>query len=116
MFFDTSRYLLFKRLTIESTGQLVCLQAHLHGFEIARKDLEMRGPGEVLGTRQTGEQQFHIADLVRDQALLPKIDRAAALLLQCYPQNVDPLIRRWLGVREDYAGIGNTDSIHVKKS
>ena len=81
------------------------MRATNDGFEIARKDLEMRGPGEVLGTRQTGEQQFHIADLVRDQALLPKIDRAAALLLQRYPQNVDPLIRRWLGVREDYADV-----------
>jgi ATP-dependent DNA helicase RecG len=75
------------------------------GFEIARKDLEMRGPGEVLGTRQTGEAQFHIADLVRDQALLPQIDRVAHLLLERYPQHVTPIIRRWLGVRERYGAV-----------
>ena len=92
-------------LSQSARARLALMRATNDGFEIARKDLEMRGPGEVLGTRQTGEQQFHIADLVRDQALLPKIDRAAALLLQRYPQNVDPLIRRWLGVREDYADV-----------
>lgn len=92
-------------LSQSARARLALMRTTNDGFEIARKDLEMRGPGEVLGTRQTGEQQFHIADLVRDQALLPKIDRAAALLLQHYPQNVDPLIHRWLGVREDYADV-----------
>jgi len=75
------------------------------GFEIARRDLEMRGPGEVLGTRQTGEQAFHIADLVRDQRLLPKIESAAQLLMERYPERVTPLIRRWLGVREHYGEV-----------
>jgi ATP-dependent DNA helicase RecG len=79
-------------------------QAH-DGFEIARKDLEMRGPGEVLGTRQTGEQQFHIADLVRDQALIPKIERAAQLILEKYPDRASPLVNRWLGAREHYAEV-----------
>jgi ATP-dependent DNA helicase RecG len=65
----------------------------------------MRGPGEVLGTRQTGEQAFHIADLVRDQALLPRIERAARLLQDRYPQHVAPLIRRWLGLREHYGEV-----------
>jgi len=75
------------------------------GFEISRRDLEMRGPGEVLGTRQTGEQAFHIADLVRDQAMLPHIEHAAHLLQEKYPQNVAPLIRRWLGLREHYGEV-----------
>jgi len=57
--------------------RLAILRDTHDGFEIARRDLEMRGPGEVLGTRQTGEQAFHIADLVRDQKLLPRIDHAA---------------------------------------
>jgi ATP-dependent DNA helicase RecG len=65
----------------------------------------MRGPGEVLGTRQTGDQQFHIADLVRDQALLPKIEQAAALLLEKYPAHVAPIIARWLGGRESYGEV-----------
>ncbi len=75
------------------------------GFEISRRDLEMRGPGEVLGTRQTGEQAFHIADLVRDQKLLPQVERAGALLMEKYPERVTPLIRRWLGVREHYGEV-----------
>ena len=66
-------------------------------FEIARHDLELRGPGEVLGTRQTGMLQFRIADLVRDQDLLERVGRASACLLDRYPENVAPIIRRWLG-------------------
>jgi ATP-dependent DNA helicase RecG len=75
------------------------------GFEIARKDLEMRGPGELLGTRQTGEMMFHIADLMRHQALLPEVQNAAALLIERHPQAVDPIIRRWLGSSLEYAEI-----------
>jgi ATP-dependent DNA helicase RecG len=92
-------------LSATARARLAVMRETSDGFEIARKDLEMRGPGEVLGTRQTGEQAFHIADLVRDQALLPKIDQAARLLMQRYPQHVDPIIRRWLGVRENYADV-----------
>jgi ATP-dependent DNA helicase RecG len=85
--------------------RLAILRESNDGFEIARRDLEMRGPGEVLGTRQTGEQAFHIADLVRDQRLLPHIERAARLLQEEYPEHVTPLIRRWLGVREHYGEV-----------
>jgi len=85
--------------------RLAILRETSDGFEIARRDLEMRGPGEVLGTRQTGEQAFHIADLVRDQRLLPQIERAAVLLMDKYPDRVTPLIRRWLGVREHYGEV-----------
>ncbi len=92
-------------LSQNARSRLAVMRATNDGFEIARKDLEMRGPGEVLGTRQTGEQQFHIADLLRDQALLPQIERAADLLLARYPQHVDPIIRRWLGVRASYADV-----------
>lgn len=75
------------------------------GFEIARRDLELRGPGEVLGTRQTGLQQLKIADLGRDRALLPQLERAAAKLLSEYPQNVDQLIHRWVGRGETYGDV-----------
>jgi ATP-dependent DNA helicase RecG len=85
--------------------RLACLRDTHDGFEIARRDLEMRGPGEVLGTRQTGEQAFHIADLVRDQSLLPRIEHAAKLLMEKYPQRITPLINRWLGVREHYGEV-----------
>jgi ATP-dependent DNA helicase RecG len=72
------------------------------GFKIAEKDLEIRGPGEVLGTRQTGDMQFRIADLQRDAHLLPEVKRMAIKLLQDYTDNVDPLIARWLGHSEQY--------------
>jgi ATP-dependent DNA helicase RecG len=67
------------------------------GFEIARRDLELRGPGEVLGTRQTGLLNLRIADLLRDQDLLPSVERAAEQLLMDYPEHAAPLIGRWLG-------------------
>ena len=72
------------------------------GFKIAEKDLEIRGPGEVLGTRQTGDMQFRIADLQRDAHLLPEVKRMAIKLLHNYADNVDPLIGRWLGHSEQY--------------
>jgi ATP-dependent DNA helicase RecG len=75
------------------------------GFEIARRDLELRGPGEVLGTRQTGEMQLRIADVVRDEVLLPDVQRAAELILRDYPERALPLVRRWLGERTRYARV-----------
>jgi len=92
-------------LSENARERLACLRETHDGFEIARRDLEMRGPGEVLGTRQTGEQAFHIADLVRDQRLLPRIEQAAHLLNTEFPERVTPLIRRWLGVREHYGEV-----------
>jgi len=75
------------------------------GFVIARKDLEIRGPGEVLGTRQTGMLQLKIADLQRDQALLQEVALVAPELLQDYPQLAEPLIRRWLGGKTRYGSV-----------
>jgi ATP-dependent DNA helicase RecG len=72
------------------------------GFEIARKDLEMRGPGELLGTRQAGLPRFRIADVMRDAALLPRVQATAELLMQRHPSVVDPIVRRWLGAQEGY--------------
>ncbi len=92
-------------LSENARARLSILRETNDGFEISRRDLEMRGPGEVLGTRQTGEQAFHIADLVRDQAMLPHIEHAARLLQEKYPQHITPLIRRWLGLREHYGEV-----------
>ncbi len=75
------------------------------GFVIARKDLELRGPGEVLGTRQTGMLQLRIADLQRDQKLLPKVGVAAQRLLQQHPRHVEPLLQRWLGEKRRYSDV-----------
>ena len=75
------------------------------GFEIARRDLEIRGPGEVLGTRQTGEMQFRIADLLRDQDMVPQVQALADRLLAEQPQVIAPLIHRWIGSRVQYADV-----------
>lgn len=67
------------------------------GFRIAEKDLELRGPGEVLGTRQTGQLSFRIADLARDAHLLPAVQEVGAQLLSQHPQQAEQLIVRWIG-------------------
>ncbi len=86
-------------------ARLAVLRETGDGFEIARRDLEMRGPGEMLGTRQTGMQEFHIADIMRDRALLPQVQKTAQMMLADFPQHVEPIIRRWLGRKEDYGGV-----------
>ncbi len=75
------------------------------GFEIARLDLENRGPGEVLGTRQTGLQQLRVADLRRDRGLMTKIESIAVTLRKHHPQCIDVLIRRWLSHNPEYANV-----------
>ena len=67
------------------------------GFVIAQKDLELRGPGELLGTRQTGMFAFKVADIIKDQPLLERVDQVAELLVEKFPQNIAPLVRRWVG-------------------
>ena len=75
------------------------------GFVIAEKDLELRGPGEVLGTRQAGIPDFQIANLKRDSYLLPKIQEMARQLLEKNPKNVRLLIERWLGKKHEYNNV-----------
>ena len=75
------------------------------GFRIAEKDLELRGPGEVLGTRQTGAMMFRVADLARDASLLHYIPGLADRLLANHPQQTDKLIRRWVGSASRFAGV-----------
>lgn len=75
------------------------------GFRIAEEDLRLRGPGEWLGTRQTGELAFRIVDLMRDEALMEPARNMAEVLLRDHPQQVEPLIRRWLKGGENYADI-----------
>ena len=76
------------------------------GFEVARRDLELRGPGELLGTRQTGLAQMRVADLLRDADLLPRVQIAAETLLRDWPLHVAPLISRWVGHAEQYGRVG----------
>jgi len=76
------------------------------GFEVARRDLELRGPGELLGTRQTGLAQMRVANLLRDADLLPRVQIAAETLMRDWPLHVAPLIRRWVGHAEQYGRVG----------
>jgi ATP-dependent DNA helicase RecG len=75
------------------------------GFEVARRDLELRGPGELLGTRQTGLMQLRVADLVRDADLLPEVQKAAALMLRGPRSNMEALLRRWVGQGERFGKV-----------
>ncbi|RBP48931.1 ATP-dependent DNA helicase RecG [Arenicella xantha] len=89
-------------LSQHAKARLKTLRETNDGFVIAEKDLEIRGAGELLGTRQTGSISFKVADLIRDQHLLPSIEGIAVAVEKTTPQNVDALIERWVGTKEDY--------------
>lgn len=75
------------------------------GFKIAQVDLEIRGPGEVLGTRQTGMLELRIANIMRDQDLIPLVQEYAKQIIEEYPHNVDAVIQRWLGRSTEYGQV-----------
>lgn len=85
--------------------RLSTLRQSNDGFVIAEEDLKLRGPGEVLGTRQTGLMSFRIADLERDEDLLEAVKNAARLMVDQYPEAVTPLIDRWLADKTLYASV-----------
>jgi ATP-dependent DNA helicase RecG len=85
--------------------RLAVLRDTTDGFEVARRDLELRGPGELLGTRQTGLMQLKVADLVRDADLLPGVQRAAAMMLDGPERNIMALLRRWVGEGERFGKV-----------
>ncbi len=89
-------------LSRTAQSRLAVLRESNDGFVIAQRDLEIRGPGELLGTRQTGVMQFKIADLSRDNELLPQARQIAATLWQHYRQDSLQLIKRWLANKEIY--------------
>jgi ATP-dependent DNA helicase RecG len=86
-------------------ARLQAMRETSDGFEIARRDLALRGPGELLGTRQSGLANLRIANVVRDADLLPAVQRAADSILSSAPDNADALIRRWLGGSERFAKV-----------
>ncbi len=89
-------------LSQHAKERLKTLRETNDGFVIAQKDLEIRGAGELLGTRQTGSISFKVADLIRDQHLLPLVEHSANKLIELTPNNIDPLIDRWVGSKENY--------------
>ncbi|MFP1962864.1 ATP-dependent DNA helicase RecG [Lonsdalea quercina] len=93
-----SHCVLLYKSPLSKTAQkrLQVLRDSNDGFVIAQRDLEIRGPGELLGTRQTGSAEFKVADLLRDQALIPQVQRLARHIHERYPEHAQALIERWL--------------------
>jgi ATP-dependent DNA helicase RecG len=87
-------------LSKTATKRLAVLRESNDGFVIAQKDLEIRGPGEFLGTKQTGLADLKIADLLRDAHLIPEVQQHAYLIWKKHPQNAQAIIQRWMGDRE----------------
>jgi len=104
---DASHCVLLYSSPLSQAGRerLNAMRETTDGFKIAEIDLKLRGPGEVLGTRQTGDMQFKIAELCRDANLLPHIKPCAQLLLAQHEYLADKLIRRWLGYNDNYANV-----------
>lgn len=93
-----SHCVLLYKTPLSKTAQkrLQVLRDSNDGFVIAQKDLEIRGPGELLGTRQTGVTEFKVADLLRDQSMIPEVQRTARYIHQQHPQHAKALVERWL--------------------
>jgi ATP-dependent DNA helicase RecG len=73
------------------------------GFVIAERDLELRGPGELLGTRQTGLAEFRVADLQRDADLLPRVQALGERIAERAPELAERVVARWVGGAVRYA-------------
>ena len=86
-------------------ARLEVMRSTSDGFIIAEKDLELRGPGDLLGTRQTGLPEMRVANLVRDAKLIPQVQKAATVMLDKYPDKINALLRRWLASRLDYSKV-----------
>lgn len=98
--------LLYKTpLSKAAQKRLQVLRDSNDGFVIAQKDLEIRGPGELLGTRQTGSVAFKVADLLRDQAMIPEVQRIARHIHQHYPESASALVERWMPETTLYSNV-----------
>ena len=95
-----------KPLSPIAAERLRAIRESNDGFAIAQRDLELRGPGELLGTRQTGLAQLRVADLSRDADLLPRVQQAVEVILREHPDIIAPLTARWIGDGERYGRVG----------
>jgi ATP-dependent DNA helicase RecG len=104
---DASHCVLLYQLPLSANGRqrLAALRESADGFYIAEKDLELRGPGEVLGTRQTGLMEFRIAELPAHDHLLDQVESVAQTIRQSHPELAEPLIQRWTGARQQFARV-----------
>ena len=85
--------------------RLAVLRDTNDGFLVAQRDLELRGPGDLMGTRQTGLPEYRIADLARDAALMPRVQVVAETLRRRAPDRADAIIRRWVVDTERYTRV-----------
>jgi ATP-dependent DNA helicase RecG len=93
-------------LSEAARNRLEIIRSTQDGFAIAQKDLELRGAGEVLGTRQTGELSFKIADLMRDQKWFPQVEELAKLMQQPeHSAEREQLLQNWIGERQEYTDV-----------
>ncbi|MBT4518516.1 MAG: ATP-dependent DNA helicase RecG, partial [Halieaceae bacterium] len=92
-------------LSTDGKQRLSALRESNDGFIIAEKDLALRGPGEVLGTRQTGLMEFRVAELPAHAHLLNQVQSLATTILQRHPELVDPLIHRWIDGKGQFAKV-----------
>jgi ATP-dependent DNA helicase RecG len=92
-------------LSENGQARLSCLRESNDGFEIAQRDLEIRGPGEVLGTRQTGLPQFRVADLMEDSEMLESVGTLAEQMLSNEQELASQLVRRWFGHKVDFGHV-----------
>ncbi|OZB05118.1 MAG: ATP-dependent DNA helicase RecG, partial [Idiomarina sp. 34-48-12] len=90
-------------LSKTATKRLAVLRDSSDGFVIAQRDLELRGPGELLGQKQTGLTEMKVADLVKHSHLIDQVQHLAHTIWERYPQTADALIQRWLPRRDHYA-------------
>lgn len=90
------------KLSQQAKERLMILRETNDGFVIAEKDLSLRGAGELLGTRQTGDLLYRLADIERDAHLIPEVHDIGRRLLNESPQTVHALILRWFGHKQDY--------------
>jgi ATP-dependent DNA helicase RecG len=104
---DDSYCLLMYQAPLSDTARhrLGVLRDSNDGFVIAEKDLELRGPGEVMGTRQTGQMHFKVADLARDSDLLAVVQQIGDEFFNQAPQAIQPLCDRWLGASTEYSEV-----------
>jgi len=86
-------------------SRLKAIYESADGFEIARADLALRGPGEYLGERQSGSPLLRFADLEKDEAMIAAAQEAAGLMLDKFPLDARAHVQRWLGSRQDFARV-----------
>ena len=92
-------------LSANGKARLTVLRESSDGFVIAEKDLQLRGPGEVLGTRQTGLMEFRVAQLPAHAHLLDQVQSVASSIINEHPELVEPLIQRWTGSSSEFAKV-----------